>query len=356
MPGKSKIEWTDTIWNPVTGCTKVSAGCLNCYAEMMTRRFQWDGPFVPWTVRAQQASGEPAVYLHYDRLEIPSHWRLPRRVFVNSMSDLFHPDVPDQFIALVFQEMARSPQHTFQVLTKRPERALEWFNQVQTFRPGWEHVVWLDRGVGLIGVQWPLPNVWMGVSVENAKALPRLDVLAEIPAAVRFVSAEPLLSPLDLRPWLAWKEFERSDGARGCDHCCGGDRCDERDHFSRAECPFCRGTGSLTPALDWVIVGGESGTGARPMHPSWPRDIRDQAQKAGVPFFFKQKGEWSWDESDVLATWVGPSPRTVCHIHRNGVVHDMGSLMLGDGALVRRIGRKAAGALLDGREHKEFPA
>ncbi len=257
MPGKSKIEWTDAIWNPVTGCTKVSAGCLNCYAEMMTRRFQWDGPFVPWTVRAQRDSGTPAVYLHHDRMDIPSRWQRGRRVFVNSMSDLFHPDVPDQFIAFVFQQMSRTPRHTFQVLTKRPERALEWFNKVEVFKPDWPHVVWLDYGVGITDTPWPLPNVWMGVSVESSKNLSRLDLLAQIPAAVRFVSVEPLLGPLDLRPWLTGSD-ERTGSADD---------------------------GSM---LDWVILGCESGSGARPMDEAWVRGMLDQCQFAEVPFFYKQ--------------------------------------------------------------------
>lgn len=214
MAANSKIEWTECTWNPVTGCTKISSGCLNCYAERMAGRLH--------------AMGQPnyrngfRLSLHPHMLEIPLRWRRPRMVFVNSMSDLFHKDVPLDFILKVFDVMGRAPQHRFQVLTKRSERLAKLSPRLP----------------------WP-QNVWMGVTVENGDYAFRIDHLRQTGAAVRFLSCEPLLSPLpnmDL------------DG------------------------------------IDWVIVGGESGPGARPMHHDWVTGIRDQCFVEGIPFFFKQWG------------------------------------------------------------------
>jgi protein gp37 len=214
MAHASAIEWTESTWNPVTGCTKVSPGCRHCYAERMAKRLH--------------AMGQPnyqhrfRVSMHERMLDLPLGWRKPQAVFVNSMSDLFHEDVPDAFIRLVFDVMRRASWHTFQVLTKRAER--------------------LDSLAGAL--EWP-PNVWMGVSVEARDYLDRLDRLRRTPARVRFVSFEPLLDAL--------------------------------------------GTIDLD-GIHWVIVGGESGPRARPMHPSWVTEIRDQSLAARVPFFFKQWG------------------------------------------------------------------
>ena len=212
--GSSSIEWTESTWNPVTGCTKISPGCLNCYAERMTRRLK--------------AMGQPnyrngfRVTCHPHMLQLPLGWRRPQRIFVNSMSDLFHQDVPVEFIRCVFEVMAQAHWHQFQILTKRSERLAE-------LAPG---------------LDWPA-YVWMGVTVENAACKNRIAHLQTVPATVRFLSMEPLLGPpgeLDLRE------------------------------------------------IDWVIVGGESGPGARPMKPEWVVDIKTQCQRAGVPFFFKQWG------------------------------------------------------------------
>ncbi|MDE2940022.1 MAG: phage Gp37/Gp68 family protein [Chloroflexota bacterium] len=215
MSDKSAIEWTDSTWNPVTGCTKVSPGCAHCYAEAITLRFKRGGPYLP---------GESEIKLHPERLGLPLSWKSPRRIFVNSMSDLFHDDVPLDFIYKVFEVMTQADRHTFQVLTKRQDRLLELFEQLS----------------------WP-PNVWMGVSVENQYwADRRIPILVKVPAAVRFLSAEPLLKPLTLGPYL-------------------------KD-------------------LDWVIVGGESGPKARPVEEKWVTDIRDDCLAHEVPFFFKQWG------------------------------------------------------------------
>ena len=210
----SRIEWTEVTWNPVTGCSKVSAGCANCYAERMARRLQAMGQ--PNYARGFQ------VTTHEEMLERPLSWARPSTVFVNSMSDLFHEDVPADFVARVFATMDAAQRHTFQVLTKRSGRL-----------------------ASLAAVlPWP-GNVWAGVSVESVDYARRIDDLRSVPAAVRFLSLEPLLGPL---PEL-----------------------------------------DLT-GIDWVIVGGESGPGARPVDPDWVREIRDQCLSAGVPFFFKQWG------------------------------------------------------------------
>ena len=223
----STIEWTDETWNPVTGCTRVSPGCDNCYMFALYPRLR--GMSVP----GYDASPE-VVQLLPDRLNTPLKWKKPRHVFVNSMSDVFHPNVPYEFAYEIFKvmdEASRRYGHVFQVLTKRPGRAVGWWNEyAECFPNGWPS------------------NVWIGTSVENQKYAPRITVLERIPAPVRFVSAEPLLESLDLSEWLN----------RG--------------------------------ALQWVIAGGESGRGARPMHLDWVRRLRDQTLNSGTAFFLKQLG------------------------------------------------------------------
>lgn len=214
MSTRSPIEWTDVTWNPVTGCTRISHGCKHCYAERMTRRLVAMGV-------AKYSRGFDVVE-HPSSLTDPGTWKKPRRVFVNSMSDLFHDDVSDGFITDVFTTMNETPMHTFQVLTKRPQRVLDLNGKL-----AWS------------------PNIWMGVSIESSRWLDRLPLLASSGAQTRFLSLEPLLGPL--------------------------------------------------PGLDlanihWVIVGGESGPGARPMKPAWVRAIRDTCLEQEVPFFFKQWG------------------------------------------------------------------
>lgn len=214
MATNSSIEWTESTWNPVTGCTKLSAGCLNCYAERMAKRLQ--------------AMGQPnyrngfKVTCHPKALTLPLGWKRPQMVFVNSMSDLFHEAVPVRFIERVFATMNQARWHCFQILTKRAERLKE-----------------LARSL-----DWPA-NIWMGVTVENTDCVKRIDALRAVPATVRFLSLEPLLSPL---------------------------------------------SGLDLDGIGWVIVGGESGPGARPMRPEWVTDIRNQCLDAQVPFFFKQWG------------------------------------------------------------------
>lgn len=226
MGKRSAIEWTDATWNPVTGCTKVSEGCDHCYAETFAERFRG----VP---------GHPFergfdLVLRRERLQEPHKWKKPRMTFVNSMSDLFHKDVPDEFIMQVFDNMGAAERHTFQVLTKRPERMRRLLPQYY-------------RAIGntFTAFGGPHKNVWLGVSVESADYAWRADMLREAPAAVRFLSLEPLLGHI---PAVILRD------------------------------------------MDWVIVGGESGHGARPMDPQWVRDIRDDCEAMSIPFFFKQWG------------------------------------------------------------------
>jgi protein gp37 len=223
MGDHSAIEWTQATWNPVTGCDRVSAGCDHCYALTLAARLKGMGQ------AKYQRDGDPrtsgpgfALTLHPQELATPHRWRRPRLIFVNSMSDLFHPKVPAGFVAQVFEVMAATPQHTYQVLTKRPKRARQ-----------------------LLRSWTPAPNVWLGVSVEDDSQVERADILREVPAAVRFLSCEPLLGPL---PSLD------------------------------------------LAAIDWVIVGGESGPDFRPMRAEWAVELRDRCVAADIPFFFKQWG------------------------------------------------------------------
>lgn len=251
MGDKSKIAWTDATWNPVTGCSKISAGCTHCYAERTDKRLRGAAgqAWREWSA----SNAEYNVRLHPERFDQPLRWKKPRMIFVNSMSDLFHPQVSDWVIYRLFEVMRDAPHHTFQILTKRPERARKFFerNWALTQTPG------ISFGGGFIGL--PLPNVWIGVSVEHQQVVERrLQSLMWIPAAVRFVSCEPLLSAVELMPYL------------------DGSWADPVSKFN----------------LDWVIAGGESGPNARPMRPYWARSLRDDCLKSQVPFFFKQWGRW----------------------------------------------------------------
>lgn len=295
MSNNSKIEWTQKTWNPVTGCSKVSQGCKNCYAEVIANRFPRTG-IIPGSEIEYNTADAPknekfAVLLHRDRLEQPLHWRKPATVFVNSMSDLFHEDVPFEFITKVFAIMALSPRHTFQILTKRPQRAVNYFNYIHSPEhhrnakekiQKYAHPYLLEYD----SFEFPLKNVWLGVSVEDqATADERIPLLLQIPAAVRFLSCEPLLGEVDLK--LPTKTWTDSDGDKRCDHCCNKDRCDDHSHYYRPQCPYCRGTGD-GKIIDWVICGSESGHGARPMDIEWAEKLMQDCKAAGVPFFMKQ--------------------------------------------------------------------
>jgi protein gp37 len=314
MSGKTKIEWATDQWNPVTGCSKVSQGCKHCYAEREWPRLS--APRAKPNIYTGRAFTD--VKCHPEKLDIPLRWQKPRRIFVNSMSDLFHESVPDEFIRAVFGVMALAPHHTFQVLTKRADRMRDWLtglgNNPLVYRygdPGFEHIAFMFKD-GYPETSWPLPNVWLGVSVEDqATADERVPLLLQTPAAVRWISAEPLLGQIDLSRWL---EFV-------------------------IDPPDC--LDSARP-IDWVVVGGESGPHARPMHPDWVRSLRDQCHAAGTPFFFKQWGEWSTIENmDEMAIMTTPG-------HAPG--HKFA-----DGTCVYRCGKRRAGRELDGVMWDEYP-
>jgi protein gp37 len=284
--GKTSIEWTDASWNPIVGCTEVSPGCANCYAARLAATRLSGVP--AYKDLAILNGGKPRwlgnVAFLAERLEEPLRWRKPRRIFVCDMGDLFHESVLSTWLVEIFEVILECPQHTFQILTKRAAWMRDFF---RTMAPK------------------PLPNVWLGVSVENQRfADERIPSLLETPAAVRFISAEPLLGPINLdtpvrkvipAPWPA------------------------------------------ASGLDWVIAGGESGPHARPMHPEWPRSLRDQCQAAGVPFFFKQWGQFA-------------------PLHPTDSDHrTFAGVNVGNGQLMLRYGKKLSGRLLDGKEHNAFP-
>lgn len=342
----STIEWTNKTWNPVTGCTKVSQGCKNCYAERIYERFHGHGSF-------------KNVITHEEKLYDPIKWKQPAKIFVNSMSDLFHEDVPFDFIDMVFAIMGLCPQHTFQVLTKRSERMVEYFksradmaeieeaaeiivytnphlffqkehynvegkksfiisNELQPHlkTAGWySGTTYVEFGDGDYGKdsefiyegEYPFPNVWMGVSVENNEQAQRMQHLAEIDAAVKFLSCEPLLGPITL-------PVDSNDGSG---------------------------------FFDWIIVGGESGPGSRPMHPDWARSLRDQSKHTGAAFFFKQWGEYlpkCQTDSFIPDLPLAKTERKFQSPHNPNKLNTY-----------YRLGKKKAGSILDGIEHKEFP-
>jgi len=274
MAGRTNISWTDASWNPTTGCTKLSPGCSRCYAESIDHRFDNDKVGkLPWAF--PPSIGGRGITFHPDRLELPLRWDKPRKIFVNSMSDLFHEDVPFEFTAQVWDVMRRAYWHTFQILTKRPGRMHEF-------------------------VHTPLPNVWLGVSTENQLwADRRIPLLVQCPAAIRFISYEPALGPLDLTPWLG--------------------------------------------SLSWVVYGGESGPLARPPHPDWFRSIRDQCQSADIAQHFKQWGEWL------------PAPEEMNYSDAEFWADGRRTVAWSSGHTMVRVGKKAAGNHLDGRQWLEWP-
>jgi protein gp37 len=278
----TEIQWTDETWNPVTGCSKVSPGCAHCYAERVAIRL-WPTqyppvfPGMPDDIFEHRPRVFTDVQCHEDRLDAPLRWKKPRKVFVNSMSDLFHEDVPDAFIDKVFAVMALA-QHTFQILTKRAERMRAYMlsraKSAQPWKDAARTVGYALEFEGVSLVRFPLQNVWLGVSVENQHfADERIPLLLQTPAAVRFISAEPLLGPLDLRRIKVSAEYAVTyDALTGC-------------HNSESG-PQIR-TGNR---LDWVIPGGESGFGARPTDIAWIRLLVQQCQAAGTAVFVKQLG------------------------------------------------------------------
>ena len=343
--GKTSIEWTDRVWNPVRGCSRVSEGCRNCYAERIAARFSDEsvmidaapsGPqqfhgFAIRTPSGPRWTGK--VELIKSKLTEPFHWKKPQRVFVNSMSDLFHEALPDESIDRVFAVMALCPHITFQILTKRPRRMLEWFKG--DGRARWEDHVYnraylmSTKYSAAVPSTWPLLNVWLGVSVEDqATADERIPLLLQTPAAIRFVSYEPALGPVDF------------------------DRRQEQPYWFSSFNPAYGQAG-----IDWIIAGGESGPDARPPHPDWFRNTRDQCQDAGVPFFFKQHGDWREPkEGESYNTRHGRAGKPPAFIvQHSGTVDCFHQPNDDRPTTMIRVGKKKAGALLDGREWKEFP-
>ena len=319
------IEWTDSTWNPIRGCSRVSEGCRNCYAESIAARFSGIGrPYRGLASFKIIGKGTPGERLepHWtgevrfieEHLEDPLHWKEPKKIFVNSMSDLFHPGVKDEWLVAITDVMARAPQHTYQILTKRPDRMRTFLEVGLSCAADFERT---------FSQRWPPPNWWFGVSVENEETAEyRIPILAECPAPVRFVSYEPALGPIS---------------------------------FANIAMKINKDNRFITPPFEWLICGGESGPHARPMHPDWAKSARDYCYAVGIPFFFKQWGEFSPE---------GPVKSRQCAVaYKTGRTVEpviLDKFPFGDGSdggwqVMYHVGKHNAGSNLDGVEWKEFP-
>lgn len=367
MAADCKIEWVAELarqrgmapksWNPVIGCSRASEGCRNCYAAGIAHRFGHHGFGVYAGLTDRDSDGTPRFTGKIDfsekRLVEPLRWRKPAVVFVGDMTDLFHDNVTDEMLDRTFAVMALKQDFLFLVLTKRPERMRRHLNDAAT--PIRIASASVDIAVGDMrwsnpcGTDdwWPLPNVWLGVTAENQPtADARIPHLLNTPAAKRFVSVEPMLGPINITPYIG----------HNAHHCRCGWHETELDgswFAGKFTCHECGDTCSTCDALDWVICGGESGPGARPMHPGWARGLRDQCDEAGVPFFFKQWGEWE--------PFRGARPDDLFDARKALIVRPSGGTTSGlseyndDAFVVRRVGKKAAGRLLDGSTWDEVP-
>ncbi|MDD9730882.1 phage Gp37/Gp68 family protein [Mameliella sp. AT18] len=366
MAEHSKIEWTDATWNPITGCSVVSPGCTNCYAMKLAGTRLRNHPSRAGLTDSSRAGPvwNGKVRLNDQWLEQPIHWRRGRNVFVCAHGDLFHEDVPDDWIDAIFAVMALTPQHNFQVLTKRSARmqeymlklthdgAAERLSGAAGARFGDEADVWVanyingwsnpsnarDHGPANGTVpRWPLPNVWMGVSVEDqARADERIPDLLATPAHVRFLSCEPLLGPVNLL--VTDHRGHDISALRGI--ACDPSDPDGPDEYYR------------TGKIHWVIAGGESGAGARPSNPAWFRVLRDQCASADVPFHFKQWGEWHPGDGmgdDIDGSAFG------CFDDADRWVHPVQQNFAATRQTMFRIGKKRAGRTLDGVTHDGMP-
>lgn len=327
----TKIEWTGVTWNFLAGCDKISRGCAHCYALRDAIRLSRNphpaisGRYLP-TVDLERRQWSGVVTIDKARLALPLKWRKPRLVVVNSLSDLFHDEVPFETIAAAFGVMAATPRHTYQILTKRPARMREFFawlddraaaggllyphdsQQWRTMRLCFAAAQCLGIPVTDSGHSWPLPNAWLGVSVEDQqRADERIPLLLQCPAAVHWLSCEPLLGPMALR-------LPRACKAR----------------------------------VGWVVAGGESGPRARPSHPDWFRSLRDQCVQAGVPFFFQQWGAWS-------PTAPATAQQRLVHLDGRIRAQDYQTPADDGWRAMGRVGKKAAGRVLDGRTWEEMP-
>ena len=358
MSDKTPIEWTDSTWNIVTGCSVVSPGCTNCYAMKLAGTRLQNHPSRAGLTQDSKAgpvwTGE--VRLNEEWLDQPLRWKKPRKIFVCAHGDLFHESVPDEWIDRVFAVMALTSRHAYQVLTTRPERMRNYIlrlsRNIQPLETHARDLGYTFHFQGLSTLPWPIPNIWLGVSVEDQKrADERIPVLLNTPAAIRFISAEPLLGPIDIRSFVGHHVthgacvkcgvYHPATLLNGCDY------------------------QNLDEPIDWVIVGGESGPGARPMHPDWARSLRDQCQAAGVAYLFKQWG--SWKPMEVGESQGGNTdfvlrdpadkrkPMSGCFHMPHAVDACITNPEYGWRYPVRNVGKKAAGRLLDGRTWDEFP-
>jgi protein gp37 len=382
MSNQSKIEWTDATWNVTSGCTKCSPGCNNCYALRDSWRMannpnpKIQTPFLG-TVEKVYGNGElrwtGKINLNYDKLKQPIMWVKSRNIFVNSLSDLFHPDVPFDYIDKVIGVMAVSQPHTFQVVTKRLDRALTYMNGVNAERIAEamrDVTPWGDPDkkyqwmVNRINTAWPLPNVWFLATCCNQEEAERnIGTLLQIPAAIRGVSIEPMLGSIDLVELNILKEdapLLRYNALKGEAHFSFGDGGDAVFDKNCDDKPLARGK------LDWVICGGETGKNARPMNPKWGRDLRDQCKGANIPFFFKSWGEFVPHTINQIAhkehagqmvpyttvsstdrKWLGKTRYWCIPFDANDDYRDID--------VMERVGKKAAGHLIDSEEWRQFP-
>lgn len=375
MADNTSIEWTDATWNPITGCAVVSPGCTNCYAMKLAGTRLRNHPSREGLTKDTKAgpvwTGE--VRLNEEWLKQPLRWKKPRKIFVCAHGDLFAEGVPDKWIDKVFAIMALAPQHTFQVLTKRAERMRDYMRGLEkdryarlaaatmSLRPlpapwtgGMIEMAFSDTAGQQVPVQrfvsadalhniqsWPMPNVWAGVSVEDQpRAEQRIHDLLETPAAVRWVSAEPLLGPVNLTV------MERNGPVH-------------TDALTRY---YNLAGQRVNSTIDWVVAGGESGPDARPMHPDWARSLRDQCAAAGVPFLFKQWGEWV-PQVGAVDGWTIPDDPEISRIdHRDWEDDRWGEpyrpMWCDDieDDTVSRVGKRHAGRKLDGVVHDGFPS
>ncbi len=375
MGDNAQIEWTDATWNPITGCSVVSAGCKNCYAMKLAggrlKNHKSRLGLTVDTVNGPVWTGK--VRFNKEWLNQPICWTRQRMVFVCAHADLFHPAVPDHWIDTVFGIMwaclyGRNEQdgHIFQVLTKRADRMHDYFKADR--RESWARAA-IHYGGGIdpdglydqiMDFDGPHPRVWLGVSVENqAAADERIPLLLQTPAAVRWVSAEPLLGPVDIERWIDPIGVTCMDVCGDSQYLKDGD-VETVDNGKEVFpiCPECGLVGSWTGydhGIDWIVVGGESGPNARPMHPDWARSLRDQCANAGVPFLFKQWGEYVPGEHGVsvnFSKWAEiPDGETVSR-----PPHWFGDEASKGSQLMAKVGKKQAGRLLDGELHDGYPA
>lgn len=376
MADHTSIEWTDATWNPITGCSVVSPGCTNCYAMKLAGTRLRHHPSRAGLTRESKAGPvwTDEVRLNSEWLDQPLRWKRSRRIFVCAHGDLFAEGVPDAWIDQVFAVMALAPQHTFQVLTKRPARMRQYLStDPDLLRDRWYRSVpagkwYVSVAEAYAGMHphasdeiralhhrappaWPLPNVWLGISAEDqARADGRVSDLLATPAAIRFVSAEPLLGPIDFTGICTGHYFiDALGGAKYHD-------APEGERSARQRCA----------KLDQIIVGGESGAAARPMHPAWVRSIRDQCAAAYTAFFFKQWGEWAPNIGAVDGWTIDDDPEISRFEHREWedghwsepffpMWCDWQDGNYDEEHCVSRIGKRRAGRLLDGVEHNAMP-